>query len=187
MYDVEVKDIMQANAPGRPKELKMGQRLLVPEAAPIRPIIPLYRSNKWKYIIVHHSATDEGSALQFYKFHCSRGWKNLGYHFVIDNGTEGKQDGQIEVSPRWINQQNGAHCQAGGMNYKGIGICLVGNFEEGRISEKQLDSLVYLVDILCDYYNIPVKNVIGHGQVTGAKTECPGKYFPWKEFRNRLK
>lgn len=187
MYDVRIEDIMQANNLIKPKELEMGQRLLIPQAAPIRPVISLYCSNKWRYIIIHHSATDEGNALRFYKFHRSRGWENLGYHFLIDNGTGGKQDGQIEVSPRWLKQQNGAHCQAGDMNYKGIGICLVGNFNQERVSQKQLESLVYLVNILRDYYKIPLKNIIGHKEVKGAKTECPGKYFPWVEFKNQLK
>lgn len=186
MYDVRIEGIMRENNLTKAKELKMGQRLLIPQAAPIRPVIPLYRSNKWRYIIIHHSATDEGNALRFYKFHRSRGWENLGYHFVIDNGTEGKQDGQIEISPRWIKQQNGAHCQAGDMNYKGIGICLVGNFNQERVSQKQLEALVYLVDILRDYYKIPLKNIIGHKDVKGAKTECPGKNFPWSRFKNRL-
>jgi N-acetyl-anhydromuramyl-L-alanine amidase AmpD len=72
------------------------------------------------------------------------------------------------------------------MNYKGIGICLVGNFNQERVSQKQLDSLAYLVNILREYYKIPIKNIVGHRQVNGAKTECPGKYFPWEEFKDRL-
>jgi N-acetyl-anhydromuramyl-L-alanine amidase AmpD len=72
------------------------------------------------------------------------------------------------------------------MNHKGIGICLVGNFNQERVSRKQLEALVYLVDILRDYYKIPLKNIIGHKDVKGAKTECPGKYFHWEEFQDRL-
>jgi N-acetyl-anhydromuramyl-L-alanine amidase AmpD len=72
------------------------------------------------------------------------------------------------------------------MNYKGIGICLVGNFNQERVSQKQLDSRAYLVNILREYYKIPIKNIVGHRQVNGAKTECPGKYFPWEEFKDRL-
>lgn len=187
IYDVKMEDIIRANNLKRDKELKMGQRLLILQAAPIRPVISLYRSHKWKYIIIHHSATDEGNALSFYKFHRSRGWTNLGYHFVINNGTEGKQDGQIEISPRWIKQQDGAHCQVGNMNCKGIGICLVGNFNRDNVSKQQMDSLIYLVNILRNYYNIPLRNIMGHGQVQRAKTECPGNNFPWREFRDRLK
>jgi len=36
------------------------------------------------------------------------------------------------------------------------------------------------------YYNIPNSRILGHGQVKGASTECPGKRFPWSEFRRRL-
>lgn len=187
MYDVKMEDIMGANNLKIPQDLAMGQRLLVPNAAPLRPVIPLYRSSKWRYIIIHHSATDEGSALSFDSMHRVRGWKGLGYHFVIDNGSSGKPEGHIEASPRWIKQQDGAHCNASGMNHCGIGVCLVGNFSKERVSQKQMDSLVYLVSNLRKYYKIPISNIIGHGQVRGARTECPGKYFPWKEFIARLK
>lgn len=186
MYDVKIEDIMRANNLTKPKELEMGQRLLIPQAAPPRPVIPLYRSNKWKYIIIHHSATNEGSAFSLFDLHLKRGFSGLGYHFIIDNGTSGKGDGQIEVSPRWIKQQNGAHCQASGMNYKGIGICLVGNFSKEKVSKKQMEALVYLVNILREYYHIPIKNIIGHGQVAGARTECPGSNFPWQKFYSEL-
>lgn len=185
-YDVNIKDVMERNHLKEENELKMGQGLLIPLAAPIKPVVSLYPSEKWQYIIIHHSATDEGNALNFYKSHRLRGWENLGYHFVIDNGTEGKQEGQIETSPRWIKQQDGAHCKADNMNCRGIGICLVGDFSKERVSLKQLDSLVYLVNVLRNYYHIPVNNIFGHGQVHGAKTECPGKNFPWEEFYKRL-
>ncbi len=187
MYDVKIEDIMRANNLRRPKELEMGQRLLIPQAVPLRPVIPLYKSKKWKYIIIHHSATDEGSSLSLFNLHLKRGFSGLGYHFVIDNGTHGKEDGHIEASPRWIKQQDGAHCKASGMNYRGIGICLVGNFSKEKVSKKQMDSLVYLIDVLAKYYNIPIRNIIGHGQVKGAKTECPGKFFPWDKFITKLK
>ena len=187
MYDVNMNDIMRANRLKNSAELKMGQRLLIKAASSIKPVVSLYPSNKWKYIIIHHSATGEGSALAFDKYHRFRGWKNLGYHFVIDNGSQGKQDGQIETSPRWIKRQNGSHCKAGGMNRKAIGICLVGNFNTEKVSAKQISSLVYLVNALKKYYNIPVRNIIGHRQVKGAKTECPGNNFPWKLFYSKLK
>ncbi len=185
MYDVHVNDILSANSL-KIQTLEKGQRLLVPKAAPIIPVIPLYPSKKWKYIIIHHSATDEGNSLYFDQYHLSRGWEGVGYHFIINNGSKGKQDGQIEVSPRWLKQKNGAHCNADNMNERSIGICLVGDFNSESVSEKQLDALVYLTDKLRKYYKIPLKRIMGHGQVRGAKTECPGKKFPWKEFKSRL-
>ncbi len=186
MYDVRMEDIMRANHLSRPQELKMGQRLLIPRAAPIRAVISLCPSDKWKYIIIHHSATEEGNAYDFHKLHRRKGWNLIGYDFVIDNGTGGKIDGQIEASPRWIKQIDGAHCRASNMNSKGIGVCLVGNFSKDKVSARQMDSLVHLVDTLRKYYKIPKDHIMGHGQVPGARTECPGKYFPWKEFYDEL-
>ena len=186
MYDVEIEDIVVANNLRDAVKLEKGQRLLIPNAAPLKSVIPLYPSRKWDYIVIHHSATDVGNALNFDKAHIKRRWKGLGYHFVIDNGTSGKQDGQIEISPRWIHQEDGAHCKAGGMNYKGIGVCLVGNFSEDRVTKNQMDSLVLLVNELKKYYNVSDSYILGHGQVKGSSTECPGKRFPWNEFRRRL-
>jgi hypothetical protein len=47
MYDVKVEDIMRANNIKSPQELEMGQRLLIPNAMPLRPVVPLYYSTKW--------------------------------------------------------------------------------------------------------------------------------------------
>ena len=186
MYDVQMEDIVRANDLADATMLEQGQKLSIPNAAPIVSVIPMWPSRKWDYIIIHHSATDVGNALNFDYAHKKRRWKGLGYHFVIDNGTAGKQDGQIEVSPRWLHQEDGAHCKACGMNYKGIGICLVGNFSEGSMTSKQMESLMHLVNALKEYYDVPDSNILGHGQVSGANTECPGTGFPWRDFRSSL-
>lgn len=187
MYDVPMREISEANDIKPDNKLRMGQQLLIPDAAPLKPVIPLYKTRSWKYIIVHHSATEEGNALSLFELHKRRGWDSLGYHFIIDNGTSGKAQGQIEVSPRWIKQQDGAHCKAANMNQLGIGVCLVGNFSKDDVSEKQMESLIYLVTILRKHYKVPLSNIMGHGQVPGAATECPGLYFPWDEFWTRLR
>jgi len=187
MYDVSSQEIVRANKiASRDPILKKGQRLLVPRAAAVTPVISLYPSKKWRYIIIHHSATDEGNSLCFDRAHISRGWDGVGYHFVIDNGSKGKGDGQIEVSPRWLKQENGSHCKAGGMNAKAIGICLVGDFSRDVPTSKQMASLAYLVNKLREYYGIPMSRIMGHGQVPGARTECPGNNFPWRTFKKRL-
>lgn len=188
MYDVKVEDVMRANGLVPGQAIEIGQRLLIPSAgsAVPRPVVSLYPTDKWQFIIIHHSATDEGSSLDINKAHKTRGFQGIGYHFVIDNGSKGKADGMIETSPRWTKQLDGAHCSANGMNHRGIGICLVGNFSKDPISERQMASLVYLVNTLRDYYKISPKRILGHYQVYGAKTECPGTRFPWSRFFQKL-
>lgn len=188
MYDVPVADILKANSIKDARGLKVGQRLVVPDAAPLRPVIPLFKSRQWKYIVIHHSVTEEGDATSLDSIHRRRGFeRGLGYHFVIDSGTKNRVDGQIEASPRWIKQMNGAHCNAAGMNQCGIGICVVGDFTHAPPSPEQMDSLVLLVNTLRAYYHIPLSRVIRHKDVPGKRTACPGNSFPWKQFKKRLK
>lgn len=187
MYGVSMDSIYRANGlkPGTP--IVIGQKLTIPNATQFQNIIPLYPNTCWRYIVIHHTATDIGKATLIHYNHQDRGfWNGLGYHFLIDNGTLGKGDGQIEVSPRWIKQQKGAHCKAGGMNDTGIGVALVGNFDEGLPTAKQMQSLARLIRELTHYYRIPAKNIVGHGDVPGAKTDCPGKRFPWAELQRLL-
>lgn len=187
MYDVSPESIISANRIGPGDSLRIGQKLVIPNAKALRHVIALYPNSQWKTIVIHHTATDIGKAFSIHQSHQERGfWNGLGYHFLIDNGTLGKGDGQIEVAPRWIKQQCGAHCKAGGMNEKGIGIALVGNFNQEQPTPAQLQSLVYLLRTLCDYYQIPPSRIVGHRDVEGAATECPGRRFPWSSVRQCL-
>ena len=188
MYDVPLSAILRANHISDPKELKIGQKVLVPAAASLRSVIPLYPSAKWRYIVIHHSVSDTGDATFLDVVHRRRGFdRGLGYHFVIDNGTNTRIDGQIEAAPRWIKQLDGAHCNADGMNVCGIGICLVGDFTREVPTRKQMDSLVLLVNTLRKYYHIPLNHVIRHKDVPGKRTACPGNSFPWNEFKQKLR
>ena len=104
-------------------------------------------SPRWTTVIIHHSATDGGGARSFDRYHRkSNGWDELGYHFVIGNGTD-TPDGFVEVGSRWHKQKHGAHCKTRGNYYNehGIGICLVGDFTKTRRTARQLASLKRLV------------------------------------------
>jgi N-acetylmuramoyl-L-alanine amidase len=128
----------------------------------------------WKWIVIHHSATPSGGAKAFDKMHKAKGWDELGYHFVVGNGTD-TADGQIEVGPRWPKQKWGAHAKTpdNRFNNFGIGICLVGNFDVERPTKAQIQNLSRLVAYLMKTYHIPADHVIGHGETKA--TDCPGR------------
>ncbi len=142
----------------------------------------------WRYIVIHHSASESGSARQFDRYHRTvRGWNELGYHFVVGNG-RGSGDGQIEVGPRWWKQKHGAHCKTpdNRFNDYGIGICLVGNFEDGGYpTASQMRSLSTLVRHLSRACGIAPPNIYAHGSVT-HKTACPGRNFSLQQLKMSL-
>lgn len=187
-YGVKADTILRTNRIKDPSQLKVGTRLWIPTTRyPTRTLPFLPDARRWQYIVVHHSATEVGNADLFDVGHRRRGfWNGLGYHFVIDNGTSGTRKGQIETSHRWIHQLDGAHCNALDMNKKGIGICLVGNFDEDRVSREQMDSLVWLVRQLQTKYGIPRHRVLQHREVKSG-THCPGKNFAWSDFKKQIR
>ena len=144
-------------------------------------------TREWRHIVVHHSASAIGSASIFDKAHRERGWDGLGYHFVIGNGSA-SGDGEVEVGYRWRRQMQGAHAGNAEYNQAGIGICLVGDFEHGnsRPSAAQMASLRRLVRFLQVKTGVPTSEVVGHENVPGKQTQCPGKNFDLVAFRASL-
>ncbi len=156
---------------------------------------PAYLENKarWKGIIIHHSDASYGSAAHEDKVHRLNGWGGLGYNFIINNGIfnkgYGEVDGLVEVGDRWRQQKTGAHCRPKGdrtnyWNEHTIGICLIGDFEKNRPTQKQMRSLVKLVRFLKDRYNIPLSKIQSHRDI--KPTKCPGRYFPMAKFKQML-
>ncbi len=183
IFNVPVEDIVKANHLKDRVSLKKGMKLLIPHTKGPRANIPLYPTDKWKSIVIHHSNTDQGSAYTLDGQALEQGDENgLAEHFVIDNGTRGKTIGQIEVGPRWIKQIESGVCQFSDKKppADSISIVVVGNYNETGLPDKMMDSLVFLTVTLRGFYRIKLENILWHDDL------CPGKYFPRKEVLRRL-
>ena len=204
-YEVSV-EALRARNQLESSAIRIGQRLLVPGAAPVPlppappagasaqlatvvaasrglPIIP----GRWTHLVVHHSGIEAGNAKAYDGAHRRRGMENgLAYHFVIGNGRD-SGDGQIEIGPRWPKQLQGGHVRSQAMNDHGIGICLVGNFEARVPGRKQLASLFALLDWFRGD-GLPgktVPKVTVHRWVDINHTVCPGRRFPYDQLKTR--
>lgn len=149
---------------------------------------PNSAERKWVYVVLHHSGTASGSVEAIHAEHKLRKdqfgqpWLGIGYHFVIGNGN-GMKDGEVKATFRWDEQIHGAHSGSRVHNDNGIGICLIGNFENSKPTSRQLTAVVELVRQLAKRYRIPARLVIGHNTV--KPTACPGKLFPLQEVRRK--
>lgn len=132
---------------------------------------------RWEHIILHHSASNQGSAAIFDLYHRTirKMVNGLAYHFVIGNGTN-SGDGEVEISRRWQSQIQGGHVKDPFYNSNSIGICLVGNFETYPPSSAQIKATTELVDYLKNTLLLGKPNVLLHRDI--QKTLCPGRFFP---------
>ncbi len=113
-----------------------------------------------KYITVHCSATPPAQHLtadDIRAMHKAKGWRDIGYHFVI------RRSGATEKGRP--NNVIGAHVK--GHNNNNLGICLVGGVDsngrpDANYTDMQYHALYALVMELCKQHEIPHANVQGH-------------------------
>lgn len=120
-------------------------------------------------IVVHYTATPHDRHVtveQIDQWHRARGWKKIGYHYVIylDGSThQGRKESEV-----------GAHVLK--HNQNSIGVCYVGGLKEGQkggsntMNAAQEASLVKTLKDLTTRY--PSAVVLGHKDLQA--TQCPG-------------
>lgn len=118
-----------------------------------------------EYIIIHAAATAANmdiGAKEINDWHIARGWRGIGYHFVI------RRDGLLERG-RPLNQE-GAHTI--GYNNVSWGVCMVGGADSTGKSEdnftiEQYDTLRTLVYTLSKM--APGAKIVGHRDLSKDK------------------
>lgn len=119
-------------------------------------------------IILHHTASCQLSCIEYYpilyNYHVNvRGYKDIGYHFIIDKFGNVKKCRDIT--------EVGAHCY--GHNKDSIGIALIGNYSKIQPSKEMRSALWNLIcDLDYKYNNGQIFQVYNHSDF--ARTLCPG-------------
>ncbi len=147
-----------------------GIDVICKEAWGAQPVIGDFVAHTIDRITIHHTAVLlEDNALaparlrQHQRFHQSRGWPDLAYHFVIDANGNVYEGRPIEAAGDT------------GTDYDPTGhllICCEGNFDEQDVPEAQYATLVAMVAWGAAEYDIDPYAVEGHRDV--AATSCPG-------------
>jgi N-acetylmuramoyl-L-alanine amidase len=146
-------------------------------------------------IILHCSDSEWGCAREVRNWHLQRGWKDIGYHFVILNGKPTPKnylcalDGCIECG-RYLDEdllvepnEIGAHTL--GYNANSIGVCLIGKTD---FTTSQNAALMDLLINLMNVYHIQPENILGHCETASGKKEgktCPN--FDVSKIRDLLR
>ena len=145
---------------------------------------------RWRYIVVHHSGGRFGDVELLRRVHQARQPNDpvdmIPYHFLVGNGN-GIALGSIVETERWRNDIWGAHVRGRDRNLRGIGICLIGNYQDDDLPEGQYAAAVGLVRRLAGEHGISPRNITLHGDTPGEQTLCPGANFPKDRFFSDLR
>jgi N-acetyl-anhydromuramyl-L-alanine amidase AmpD len=147
-----------------------------------------------EYVVIHHSLTEDSGTVSWDNirdYHTNTlGWSDIGYHFGIE-----QVDNSVEILMGRMLYKSGAHAKEANMNNIGIGICVVGNYDEVEPNPTIMLKLRELVQWLQMEYGIPKYKVIGHRDVglmvgkdwtKGEYKSCPGKLFSMIQFKEDL-
>lgn len=141
----------------------------------------------WKYIIIHHSFTNDGQVVDWTaikNWHTGRNikspycWHDIGYHVGLEF-VKGVLTYQVGRSL----DHDGAHCR--GRNHDAIGICLIGNYDIVEPTHHQYFYLASLCRRYMEKFYIPVHRILGHRSY--SEKSCPGEKFNIVKLRNYIK
>lgn len=134
-------------------------------------------------IIIHCSATKEGlsfNANDIDRWHKQRGFKRIGYHYVILLDGTIQQGRELEAV--------GAH--ATGHNAHSIGICYIGGLDsKGKPKDtrtnQQKAALWSLLNKLC--VKFPEALIIGHNEISSKACPSFDVQSEFKDYNNMVK
>lgn len=133
-------------------------------------------------IVLHCSGTEDSETVSWgaiRRFHTGTlGWDDIGYHYGIEwVGTK-----YVLHRGRKYNVP-GAHCKDDHMNWKSVGVCVVGEFDEAAPSAILFDTVTRFLAVLCVVLSIHPTSIYGHREFNQGKT-CPGKMWNLDSVRN---
>lgn len=131
-----------------------------------------------------HTAADPNSKHatidQLRAMHMALGWRDVGYHFVINN--EGKTFAGRPID------QIGSHVK--GDNDYSIGVVMTGNQDLTVPSPEQINSTLGLLTALCRVFGLePLQAIKGHRESATGKAQgktCPGRLIDLDRVRREV-
>lgn len=155
------------------------------------------RLDRIEGVMIHHSATPDGSARDadgIRRFHMQpalngetitreqhaamtregvtglrQTWEDVGYHYLIE-----MVRGEVQVILGRSTDYQGAHCPA--VNATHLGICIVGNYDLAPPPDALLKAASNLIRSLMTTHRFDLRGVLYHCDYS-TKT-CPGAQFP---------
>lgn len=126
------------------------------------------------YIVVHCTATDQDAKVESIKKYWKNrlGWKNPGYHFLVDRFGDATQLQHLDKPSNGVK----------GYNANAIHVSWIGGKDFDDRTEPQNKALTNIVKVLHAAY--PDAEILGHKDFPGVTKSCPR--FDVREWVNNM-
>jgi len=121
-------------------------------------------------IVIHHSASTGQTPYDYARFHISKGWPGIGYHFVIDPSGKIWQTNALQTASYHVKNNN----------TPSVGICLSGDLNKDPMTAQQKKALKGLIRRLKKSLPGPL-SVGAHRDF--VNTDCPGVHTHIQDFQ----
>ena len=139
-----------------------------------------------KRIFLHHSLTKDTTTVSWgaiRRYHTEvKKWSAIGYHAGVELVRSGNHLNFEVLFGRMWNRQ-GAHCR--GQNEDSLSLCFVGNFDNHKVPDGQLEAGGRIISLWMQLYGIKLKDIYGHTEFDSTKT-CPGKLFSLDDLKHYI-
>lgn len=137
---------------------------------------PNFDTRKPRLIVIHDTEMDSAEAA-LKVLHSQNKQGRVSAHYLIANN--GKLYQLVADEQRAWHAGVGSWQGLTDINSVSIGIELDNNGSE-PFEERQILSLIRLLDDLCTRFNIPRQAIIGHADLAPTRKKDPSRYFPWQ-------
>lgn len=137
---------------------------------------PNFDTRKPRLIVIHQTEMESAEAA-LKVLHSQNAQGRVSAHYLIANN--GKLYQLVEDNQRAWHAGVGSWQGMTDINSVSIGIELDNNGSE-PFEERQILSLIRLLDDLCKRFNIPRDAIIGHADLAPSRKSDPSRHFPWQ-------
>ena len=137
---------------------------------------PNFDTRKPRLIVIHQTEMESAEAA-LKVLHSQNAQGRVSAHYLIANN--GKLYQLVEDNQRAWHAGLGSWQGITDINSVSIGIELDNNGSE-PFEERQILSLIRLLDDLCKRFNIPRDAIIGHADLAPSRKSDPSRHFPWQ-------
>ncbi|MEM1177451.1 MAG: peptidoglycan recognition family protein [Acidobacteriota bacterium] len=132
-------------------------------------------AGRYDAVVVHHAAAETSDYRSIRRAHHGRGWWEIGYHFVLSNGSTDIPFGHLYATRRYALGLWSVATRSPRFNLTALHLCAVGNYETAPVPGRLQGALGHALQEIMRRHRIPPERILLHRDCSASA--CPGQHI----------